>query len=172
MSLSMYDASVPVFVSQLKKLDALLDKAVDSGVPESEIMESRIFGDMLPFPKQIQIACDSAKGAMARLTGTENPSMPDTETSLAELKARIAKTIAYVDSFKPDQLADAGDRKVEVKFPGLEMAWAGRDYLRQYAMPNFFFHVSIAYGLLRMKGVKIGKGDFLPVDPSAIVRMG
>ena len=168
MSLSLYEATVPLLLGTLAKLDALLDKAAASGLPEAEIMEARLAPDMLPFPKQIQITSDTAKGAVARLTGVENPAMADTETSIAELKQRIAKTVAFIKGVDKAAFDDAVEREVVVKLPNFELHWAGRDYLRQYALPNFYFHVSIAYALLRMKGVQIGKADFLPVDPSAV----
>jgi hypothetical protein len=94
--------------------------------------------------------------------------MADTETSIAELKERIAKTVAFIKSVDKAAFDDADEREVVVKLPNFELHWAGRDYLRQYALPNFYFHVSIAYALLRLKGVQIGKADFLPVDPSAV----
>ena len=168
MSLSLYEATVPLLLGTLAKLDALLDKAAASGLPEAEIMEARLAPDMLPFPKQIQITSDTAKGAVARLTGVENPAMADTETSIAELKQRIAKTVAFIKGVDKAAFDDADEREVVVKLPNFELHWAGRDYLRQYALPNFYFHVSIAYALLRMKGVQIGKADFLPVDRSAV----
>jgi hypothetical protein len=164
MSDALYQATVPVIVRTLNKLSALLDKAVEHGVPEAELMEARIAPDMLPFSKQIQICSDTAKGAVARLTATEAPSMPDTETTIAELKARIARTVDYVQGANKALFEGAADRAIEMKFPSVQMNFTGADYVSQFVLPNLFFHVSIAYALLRARGVVIGKGDFLPID--------
>ena len=161
MSFSIYDAAAPALVRGLTNLSALIDKAKASGVPEAEIMEARIAPDMHPFPRQVQIASDSAKGAMARLSGGEAPAMPDTEASLDELKARIAKTIAYVQSVDAAKFEGAEDREVQLKFPNGEMTFSGKDFLTAFALPNFYFHLTTAYALLRGKGVAIGKMDFM-----------
>jgi hypothetical protein len=168
MSLSLYEATVPLLLGTLAKLDALLDKAAASGISGSEIVEARLTPDMLPFSKQIQITSDTAKGAVARLAGVENPAMADTETTIPELKDRIAKTVAFIEGVDKAAFDGADDRDVVVKLPSFDLHWVGRDYLRQYVLPNFYFHTSIAYALLRLKGVQIGKSDFLPVDPSAV----
>ena len=107
------------------------------------------------------MASDSAKGAVARLAGVEPPAMPDTETTIAELKARIAATIAYVNSIDAAALDGAEDREVVLKFPGAEMKFTGADFLTGFALPNFYFHITIAYALLRANGAPIGKMDFL-----------
>ncbi len=168
MSLSLYDISVPLFVSGLKNLSVLLDKALASGIPESELLEARLAPDMLPLPKQIQLVSDTSKGAVARLAGVENPPMADTETSFAELKERIAKTVAFIESIDPAKFEGGVDREITVALPTFDLKWKGADYLRQFALPNFYFHVTVLYAILRNKGVSIGKQDYLTVDPSAV----
>jgi hypothetical protein len=116
---------------------------------------------MHPLPNQIQIASDAAKGCAARLAGIEAPAMPDTEKTFAELQQRISRTIDFLKSVKPEQLAGAEDRTITLKFPQGEMTFTGKDFLTGFALPNFFFHVTTAYGLLRHKGIQIGKMDFL-----------
>jgi hypothetical protein len=116
---------------------------------------------MLQFPKQIQIASDAAKGCAARLAGVEAPNFPDTETTFPELQARITRTVDYLKSIKPEQLQGAEDRTVTLKFPQGEMTFSGRDFLTGFALPNFYFHVTTAYGLLRHNGIAIGKMDYL-----------
>ena len=172
MSTSLYEATAPVLVRSLNKFSALLDKAAAAGVSESELLEARLAPDMLPFAKQIQIASDTAKGAMARLTGGEAPSMADTETSIAELKARIARTVSYVESVDPAAFEGADDREIVLKFPSIEMRFSGRDYVNQFVLPNLFFHITVAYALIRTKGVAIGKADFLPIDMANVKMTG
>jgi hypothetical protein len=169
---TLYQATAPVMVRALRQLSALLDKAVDHGVTDAEIVEMRLAPDMLAFPKQIQICSDTAKFALARLTATDGPAMADTETTIAELKARIARTVAYVESIDPALFEGAEKREILLKFPGAEMRFTGQDYVNQFVLPNLFFHISIAYALLRARGVKIGKSDFLPMDPAAVTLTG
>jgi len=164
LSQSLYNAVAPVIVRSLERLAVLIDKGAASGVPEADILEARLAPDMLPFTKQIQIASDTSKFAMARLTATDGPIMPDTETTLAELKARIAQTIAYVESVDPAAFEGAEDREIVLKFPSVEMRFTGREYVSQFVLPNLFFHITVAYSLLRAQGLKIGKNDFLPID--------
>lgn len=161
MSFSIHQASAPVFTRALTNLSAMIDKAVAAGITETALLEARLAPDMHPFPRQIQMASDSAKGAIARLAGVEPPSMPDTETTIAELKARIAATIAYVNSIEAAAFDGAEDREVVLKFPNGEMKFTGCDYLTGFALPNFFFHITIAYALMRAGGAPIGKMDFL-----------
>ncbi|MFA7263649.1 MAG: DUF1993 domain-containing protein [Caulobacter sp.] len=161
MTFSIHQASAPVFTRALTNLSAMIDKALAAGVAEATLLEARLAPDMHPFPRQIQMASDSAKGAIARLAGVEPPSMPDTETTIAELKARIAATIAYVNSVDPAAFDGAEDREVVLKFPQGEMTFTGCDYLTGFALPNFFFHITIAYALMRAGGAPIGKMDFL-----------
>ncbi|MEI9994543.1 MAG: DUF1993 domain-containing protein [Rhizomicrobium sp.] len=165
MAYSIYDASIPVMIRALTNLSKILDKAVAQAKgedkPLSDLLEAKLAADMRPFTFQIQSASDAAKGCAARLAGIAAPAMPDTETSFAELHARLAKTIDFLKSVTPEQLAGAEDREVVLKFPQGEMKFTGRDFLANFALPNFFFHVTTAYALLRHKGIAIGKMDFL-----------
>jgi hypothetical protein len=165
MAFTIYDASIPPMIRSLENLSKIIDKAVAQAksrdLPLSTLLEARLAPDMHPFPNQIQIASDAAKGAAARLAGIEAPSMPDVEKTFPELQQRIAKTIAFLKSVKPEQLAGAEDRTITLKFPQGEMKFTGKDFLTGFALPNFFFHVTTAYGLLRHKGIEIGKMDFL-----------
>jgi len=160
-SFGIWEASVPVFVSSLTNMRDWLNKAAEEK-SESSILEARLAPDMRPFPAQYQMASDSAKNALARLTGTEAPSMPDTEQSFAELKDRCDRTIEYLESFDPQSLAGSEDREVVIKFPnGTGYRFLGGQYLAGFALPNFFFHVTTAYAILRNAGVSVGKADFL-----------
>ena len=161
MSFGIYDASVPVFVNSLTDMRAWLDKAVQEK-SESVLMDARLAPDMKPLPAQYQMASDSAKNALARLTGTEAPSMPDTESSFAELKDRCDRTIAYLRSFDAAALDGSDAREVIIKFPnGMGYRFSGDQYLAGFALPNFFFHATTAYAILRNSGVSLGKPDFL-----------
>ena len=161
MSFTIYDASVPVFANSLADMRAWLDKAA-AEKPEAELMEARLAPDMKPLPAQFQMASDSAKNAIARLTGTEAPSMPDTEATFAELRDRCDRTIAYVRSADRAALGNSGDREVVLKFPnGMGYRFTGSAFLTGFALPNFFFHVTTAYAILRNAGVSLGKPDFL-----------
>lgn len=165
MSFTIHDACVPPMVRMLSNLSKIIDKAVAQAkaedIPLSTLLEARLAPDMHPFPRQIQIASDAAKGAAARLAGVEAPSMPDTETTILELQERISKTIAFLKSVPAEKFAGAEDREIVLKFPNGEFRFTGRDFLTNFALPNFFFHVTTAYGLLRSKGITIGKMDFL-----------
>ncbi|MGD0142606.1 MAG: DUF1993 domain-containing protein [Rhizomicrobium sp.] len=165
MSYSIYDASITPFIRGLENLSKIISKAVaqakDQHIELSTLLEARLAPDMHPFTRQIQIASDGAKGAAARLAAVEPPSFPDTETTFAELQARIAKTVDYLKSFKREQIEGAEDRTVVMKFPQGEMKFSGRDFLTNFALPNFYFHLTTAYGLLRHKGITIGKMDYL-----------
>jgi hypothetical protein len=165
MSFTIYDASIPTMIRALSNLSKIMDKAVAQAkaqdMPLSTLLEARLAPDMHPFPRQIQIASDAAKGAAARLANIEAPAMADTETTFPELQARIAKTIDFLKSVSADKIVGAEDREIVMKFPQGEMKFSGRDYLNHFALPNFFFHVTTAYGLLRHKGITIGKMDFL-----------
>ncbi|MDF2997556.1 MAG: hypothetical protein K0R27_3193 [Xanthobacteraceae bacterium] len=165
MSLSIHDVSVPVFVRAFGNLSAILDKAVEhakaNGLDEAELIEARLAPDMLTLAGQIQRASDSAKGAGARLTGGENPSFPDTETTFPELQARIARTVDYLNSLPPAAFEGAGERDVTLNVRRQPVTMKGSTYLLTFALPNFFFHVTTAYDILRHKGVGIGKTDYL-----------
>jgi hypothetical protein len=161
MSFTLYDATAPIFVASLRDMSAWLDKAA-AEKPEAELLEARLAPDMAPLPRQFQFASDSAKNAMARLAGVETLSMPDSETCFAELKDRCARTIAYVESFDPADINAGEERDVSLKFPnGTGFRFSGRAYLTGFALPNFFFHVTTAYALLRASGVSLGKPDYL-----------
>ena len=162
MSFSIYDASAPVFITAFTSMQDWLDKALAEGKTEAELMEARLAPDMYPLPKQIQIASDTAKGAIARLTGLDAPSMADTESSVAELKARCQRTIDFIKSVPVTAFEGADTREAVIRFPnGMGYKFAGKDYLTGFALPNFYFHVTTTYALLRAAGVSIGKPDFL-----------
>jgi hypothetical protein len=157
----MYEASVPLFVKSLTNMRNWLDKAAEEK-SESALLEARLAPDMRPLPAQYQMASDSAKNALARLTGTDAPSMPDTEQSFAELKDRCDRTIRYLESFDAGALAGSEDREVVITFPnGMGYRFIGSEYLAGFALPNFYFHVTTAYAILRNAGVQLGKPDFL-----------
>ena len=161
MAFGLFEASVPVFVNSLTNMRAWLDKAA-SEKSEAELMDARLAPDMRPLPAQYQMASDTAKNALARLTGTDAPSMPDTEKSFAELKDRCDRTIAYLKGFDASSLSGSDDRQIELKFPnGSGYRFVGAQYLAAFALPNFFFHVTTAYAILRNAGVSLGKPDFL-----------
>jgi hypothetical protein len=165
MSVSLYDVSIPIFTLSLNNLAAILDKAASHAatkkVDPKVLPAARLIIDMLPLSAQIQIACDTAKGAAARLAGVEVPKHEDTEATLDELKARIAKTLAFIKSIKPEQLQGAETREIVLQFPGSTLKFTAINYLTNFVLPNFFFHVTIAYALLRKNGVDLGKRDFL-----------
>jgi hypothetical protein len=159
MSFTIYDASAPVFVSMLSNMRAWLDKALAS---EADLLEARLAPDMRPFPAQYQMASDSAKNAIARLAGIEAPAMPDTESSFPDLKDRCDRTIAFIEGVDPALLDGAEDREVELRFPnGMGYRFNGKVYLSSFALPNFYFHATTAYALLRAAGIAVGKPDFL-----------
>jgi hypothetical protein len=165
MSLSMYQASVPVFVQYLKGLSRVLDKAAPlveaRKIDQAVLLGTRLYPDMFPLVRQVQIASDNAKGCVARLAGQEAPKYEDNEASLAELQARIAKTLDYVQSVKREAIEDSADRTVVLQMRQGSMEFKGADYLTTFALPNFFFHVTTAYDILRSLGVEIGKRDFM-----------
>jgi hypothetical protein len=164
--MSFYDSAVPAYLQILSSLPGLLDKAdayaQAKKIQPEVLLAARLFPDMLPLSKQIQIACDHAVRGVARLSGGEMPSFPDTETTFAELKQRLAKTAEYVKSIKPSLFDGAEDR--DITFPiggGKTMTLKGQQYLTSFSLPNFYFHATTAHGILRMCGVEIGKRDFL-----------
>ena len=165
MSLSMHSASVPIFVRMLGNLGSWLEKAEAHAAAKkfesSVYLGSRLVPDMLPFTKQIQIACDAAKFGVARLAGVEAPKFEDNETSIAELRERIRKTIAYVQSVPAEQIDGTDAKDVVVPRRDGSMTLKGEIYLKHFVLPNFFFHVTTAYALLRHNGVELGKSDYL-----------
>lgn len=165
MAISMFQASVPVFQRQLGALGKVLDKAsahfAARKVADAVLLQTRLYPDMLPLAKQVQIAADFAKSTPARLSGSDIPKYEDTEASLADLKARIDKTLAYVATFKPAQIDGSEDREITLQIAGSPMTFKGEAFLLHFAMPNFYFHATTAYAILRHSGVEIGKRDFL-----------
>lgn len=165
MSLSMYQASVPVFIRMLNNLSAILKKgealAQAKKIEPAVLVNARLYPDMFPLTRQVQIATDQVKGCVSRLAGQEPPSFPDTEQTFAELYARIDKTTAHLKSFKPAQIDGSEERPIELKQRTGTIHTKGREYLLERVYPNFFFHVTTAYNILRHNGVEIGKGDFL-----------
>jgi hypothetical protein len=149
----------------LRNLSAVLTKAQAfaeaNGVALVTLTDARLAPDMHPLNRQIQMASDAAKGGAARLAGSEPPSMPDVETTFPELQARIAATIAYLETLTPEQFVGREDSTIELKFPNGSMTFTGRDFLFNFSLPNFLFHVTTAYAILRNQGVPLGKMDFL-----------
>ncbi len=169
--LSMYDASVPVFVRQLKALSVCLDKAAAhcaaKKLDETVLTGQRLIADMFPLSRQVQIATDFAKGTTARLAGQEPPAWDDTEKTIPELKARIQKAIDYVSAIGADKINGSEMRDVTIKLRGAAVMFKGQPYLLMWSLPNFYFHVSAAYAILRANGVELGKGDFMGPMPGA-----
>jgi hypothetical protein len=165
MALSLYDVSIPAYLHMLRNLAALLDKAEAharaTGSDVGGYLGARLAPDMHPFTNQIQLASDAAKGGAARMAGVAPPSFPDTEATWPELKERVAKTIAFVEGIKREQVDGREDATIELPLPGRTMTFTARDFLLQFSLPNFFFHVVTAYGLLRKEGVPLGKMDYL-----------
>lgn len=162
---SMHRASVPVFVRALTALAALLEKgeahAKAQGQDPDALVAARLAPDMLPLAGQVQRASDAAKGAVSRLTGVAAPAMPDEETTFAQLQKRVADTLAYIQGVDPQAFEGSDARTVELKLPAVTLTFTGEDYLFDFALPNFFFHVVTAYDILRHNGVSIGKLDYL-----------
>lgn len=165
MTLSMYQASAPRFANLLNNLAAILDKAQAHcearKIDPLALTAFRLYPDMLPFTRQITIACDTAKGAVARLAGVEIPKHEDTETTLAELKARIAKTVDFIGTIKPAQIDGSEDKTIVLKLGSREQTFKGMQYLLGFAQPNFYFHATAAYAILRHNGVELGKRDYI-----------
>lgn len=165
MTISMYQASVPVFIRQLTNLAAILKKAEAHAeakkIEPAVFINARLAPDMYALARQVQIASDSAKGCAARLAGIEVPSYADTETTFAELQARIAKTVDFLKGIKPDQIDGSEDREVVLKMRSGDVTFRGQPYLLDFAMPNLYFHCTTAYAILRHNGVEIGKMDYL-----------
>jgi len=165
MAFSIYEASIPVFQQMLKNLSGLLEKADTyakaNNISEEELVNSRLYPDMFELKRQIQIATDHAKGAAARLAGADVPSFPDTETTIESLQARINKTLDFISSFPPEQFEGGEERAIKLVFPWATFEFNGSRYLTYWALPNFFFHTTTAYDILRHKGVNVGKADFI-----------
>ena len=165
MGISMHSASVPVFVRNLTNMLAWLDKAEAHAKAKSfdtaNYLSMRLAPDMLPFARQIQIACDGAKGCVSRLAGIEIPKWDDTESTLDELRGRIRRTIDYVQGFGADRIDGTEGREVVITLRSGEVRFDGQRYLEHWALPNFYFHVMTTYALLRHAGIELGKSDYL-----------
>jgi uncharacterized protein len=165
MTVSMYQASAPRFANTLKNLSAMLDKAQAhceaKKIDPLVLTGARLYPDMFAFARQVQVACDTAKGAMARLAAVEIPKHEDTEKTFEELKARIAKTVSFIEAFKPAQVDGTEDKELVIKLGPREVQWKGMQYLLGFALPNFYFHAATAYDILRHNGVELVKRDFI-----------
>ena len=165
MPLSMYQASVPVFLHTLTALSAILDKAAAhahaQGLDEAELLAARLAPDMFALSRQVQIATDHAKGAAARLSGREVPKFEDVENSIEELKARIGKVMDFVSSVEVSEIDGSEEREIALTVRGQPRTYRGQRYLLHVALPHFYFHVTTAYGILRHRGVPLGKSDFI-----------
>lgn len=161
----MFDTSVPVLIHFLKGLSALLKKAEDHcearKIDPDAILQARLFPDMFNFTRQVQLSTDFAKGMGARLAGIPVPSFADEEKTFAELQARIAKTVDFLGTLTKEQYAEAATRKVTIKVGGKDTDFAGADYVATYALPNFYFHLTTAYNILRHNGIELGKKDYM-----------
>lgn len=165
MSISMYLASVPPILRALTNLRAVLEKAVAHAeakkIDPAVLVNARLYPDMLPLLRQVLIATDNAKGAASRLAGMEPPKYEDNESSFPELVARIDKTIALLQTFKPEQIDGSEDKTISLPMHDKTLTFKGMPYLLEYVLPNIYFHVTTAYAILRHNGVEIGKQDFL-----------
>jgi hypothetical protein len=169
MTLALYDVSVNALIRGLTTLGGLLDKAGKHAAAKKfdpqVLVQARLFPDMHPLVRQVQIACDTAKGAAARLASLEVPKHEDTEMTLDELKQRVAKTVEFLKSVRPDQVNGPVDRGIELTFPNGAMKFTATSYVVDFVLPNFYFHESMVYALLRSNGVEVGKSDFLGTLP-------
>jgi hypothetical protein len=165
MSTPLYDLSVPVFIRALTNLSAILDKAAahaaSEGKPAESLLEARLYPDMHALAYQVQRASDGPRFFVARVGQLDNPPMEDKEASFAELQARIAATIAYLEAAPREAIDGREDADIELKTPRATLAFKGLSYLVDFAIPNFFFHITVAYALLRHQGVPLGKMDFI-----------
>jgi len=165
MTLSMYQASVPVFIQGLTGLGGVIDKAAahaaERKIDPSALLQARLYPDMFPFTRQVQIATDFAKGGAARLAGAEFPAYEDSETSFDELKARVEKTIAFLRTLEAGAVDGSEERDITLVRRGETSTVKGQAYLLEQAMPNFYFHLTTAYAILRHNGVEVGKRNFL-----------
>ncbi len=169
MTISMYQASAPVYLQYLGAISGVLDKAAAFAearkIDPAVLLQTRLYPDMHPLVKQVQIFTDQAVRGISRLAGTEPPSFPDTEASIPELKARIARAMDHVKSFKPEQIDGTEDRDIVMKTPRGDLTFKGQQYLLAFSLPNFFFHATTTYSILRHVGVEIGKMDFMGGPP-------
>lgn len=165
MPLSMSDVCVPALRQGLDALSAILQKAENHcevrNIDAAVLLQARLFPDMLPLARQVQIAADFVKGTAGRLAGEDVPIYPDEETSFEELRQRIARTLAYVATLGPERIDGSEKRTITLKIAGRDMSFEGQPYLIHFALPNFYFHLTTAYDILRHNGVELGKRDFI-----------
>lgn len=165
MSISMYQASVPVLQRSLGNLSAILGKAeswaTGRNIDPAVLLASRLAPDMFPLTRQVQIACDFGKSTPSRLAGVAPPKYEDTETTIADLQARITRTLEFAGTFKPAQIDGSEDREITLKLGPNEVKFAGQAYLLHFALPNFFFHLSLSYAILRHNGLDLTKSDLI-----------
>jgi hypothetical protein len=168
---NLYSITIPPMIKALTALSGILDKLLThaagkqlewhpAGMQEDALMQSRLISDQFPFVRQVQIACDNAKGCAARLAEIENPKHEDTEKTVAELKARIDKTISFIESVKPEQIIGKEAARIGSPYWG-DKTLSGFEYVNYYLLPNFYFHLATAYSILRANGVDLGKADFI-----------
>lgn len=162
---SMHAVSAPIFVRMLNNLSSILTNAEKQakakGYDPSVLLNARLAPDMFALTRQVQIATDHAKGCVARLAGHQVEAIEDTETTFAELQARIKKVLSIVEGYKPEQFEGSETREITIKIPNQELKFSGLDYVNGWAMPNFYFHLTMAYAILRHNGIELGKKDFL-----------
>ena len=165
MSASLYGSTAAQFVRGLQNLSALLEKgaawAKENGKSEEEVLNTRLADDMYPLARQVQITSDMSKGAIARLSGTAAPAMEDNEVTFAQLQERIAKTLRFIESVDVAKLEGDESREIVVKAKNHELKFTAHSYVTAFAVPNFYFHITTAYNILRHLGVNIGKADFI-----------
>lgn len=165
MATALYDLTVPIFIRGLTALSGLLDKgaafAAEKGIDPATLTGAQLIADMKPLTAQVQFACDTAKGTVTRLGDLEPVAMADTELTFDELQARIAKTIALLEAVPREKIDGREDAAVVLKLPNAEVPFTGRSHVLTFSLPNFYFHLTMAYALLRQAGVPVGKIDFL-----------
>jgi hypothetical protein len=165
MSYSTYDLMNSIFSSMLPNLNGILSRAEADAearnIDPQVLLQARLAPDMVDFTRQVQVVTDQVKGGMSRLAGVDTPSWEDNEASFAELRERVDKAVAYMKTFEPAQFEGAETRDIELKFPGATFRFTGSDYLLNFVLPNFYFHMTAAYAILRHNGVPLGKRDFL-----------
>lgn len=165
MSSALYQASVPVHIRQLNALAAILDKAIgycaERKIEPAALLQARLYPDMFPLLRQVQLACNHAERGATRLSGLEPPTHADKEASFEELKTRIAETVAFVKAIDPKKMDGMEDREITFPIGQRQMTLTGADYLSHFSLPNFYFHVAAAYNILRHNGLPIGKDDFM-----------
>ncbi len=165
MTITLYSASAPSIIQMLRTLSIVLNKteahATANNLDVASILNDSLISDMLPMTRQVQIACDHAKSTMARISGQENPKFDDNEKTIADLQDRVAKTLAFVKTFKPADIDGQEERVITIKIPNAELTLPAQTYLVNYAFPNLYFHTSMAYAIARKNGVALGKTNFM-----------